>query len=194
MITKLSMENQLFYRKRIRNYLITLVLWMVPLPNALCDELIEPQVSEKSNSANQQKSNDCPEGKCNSEAAELLEIMAKDYNGETPIASIDQLKSMSRAKIIVLNKITAKSEEAILKIGELKFFGNLSVEVHKCLQNVDPYTPNSLMLLTIYDNKVEEDRLTVFHGWIVSSNPSLSTLEHPVYEVISRECVDVIAK
>ena len=45
------------------------------------------------------------------------------------------------------------------------------------------------MLLTIFDNKIDDDNLSVFHGWIVSSNPSISTFEHPVYEVIAVDCI-----
>ena len=72
--------------------------------------------------------------------------------------------------------------------GEVRFFGNLSIEVHKCIKSADPFNANNLILLTIFDNKIEDDNLSVFHGWIVSSNPSISTLEHPVYEVIAVGC------
>lgn len=93
------------------------------------------------------------------------------------------------AKLIVLNKITAKSRELELKLGEVKFFGNLSIEVHKCIKNASPYDDYSLILITVFDNKLDDDKLLVFHGWIVSKYPSLSTLEHPVYEVIPIDCL-----
>jgi hypothetical protein len=99
------------------------------------------------------------------------------------------LMKMERAELIVLNKITAKSVKKAFSLGEIKFFGNLSIEVHKCVKSTDPFNANNLMLLTIFDNKIDDDNLSVFHGWIVSSNPSISTLEHPVYEVISVDCV-----
>ena len=61
--------------------------------------------------------------------------------------------------------------------------------VHKCVKSTDPFNANNLMLLTIFDNKIDDENLSVFHGWIVSSNPSISTLEHPVYEVIAVDCI-----
>ena len=100
------------------------------------------------------------------------------------------LMKMGRAELIVLNKITAKSTRKTFNLGEIKFFGNLSIEVHKCVKSTDPFNANNLMLLTIFDNKIEDDNLSVFHGWIVSSNPSISTLEHPVYEVIAVNCIE----
>jgi hypothetical protein len=94
------------------------------------------------------------------------------------------------AKIIILNKITAKSELIEFKLGKVKLFGHLSVEVHKCAKNTDPLKPSNLMLITVFDSKLDDDKLLVFHGWMDSSNLSISTLEHPVYEVIPMECVD----
>ncbi len=102
---------------------------------------------------------------------------------------VELLPQADKAKLIVLNKITTKSTENILKVGEVTFFGNLSIEVHKCIKATDPYNANNWMLLTIFDNKIEEENLSVFHGWVLSSNPSLSTLEHPVYEVIPLDCL-----
>ena len=99
------------------------------------------------------------------------------------------LMKMERAELIILNKITAKSVKRTFNLGEVQFFGNLSVEVHKCVKSIDPFNANNLMLLTIFDNKIDDDNLSVFHGWIVSSNPSISTLEHPVYEIIAVNCI-----
>lgn len=99
------------------------------------------------------------------------------------------LMKMEKAELIVLNKITAKSVKKTFNLGEVQFFGNLSIEVHKCVKSTDPFNANNLMLLTIFDNKIDDDNLSVFHGWIVSSNPSISTLEHPVYEVIAVNCI-----
>ncbi|MDG1436525.1 MAG: DUF2155 domain-containing protein [Rickettsiaceae bacterium] len=96
---------------------------------------------------------------------------------------------MDRAELIILNKITAKSQKVVFSIGEVKFFGNISVEVHKCTKNTDPFNANNLMLITVFDNKIPDENLSVFHGWVMSSNPSLSTVEHPVYEVLPVKCL-----
>lgn len=94
------------------------------------------------------------------------------------------------AKVVVLNKITAKSELIKFKIGVTKVFGNISVEVHKCAKNINPLKSSNLMLITVFDNKIDNDKLLVFHGWMDSSNLSISTMEHPVYEIIPIDCID----
>lgn len=94
------------------------------------------------------------------------------------------------AKIIILNKITAKSEAVEFKLGAAKSFGNISIEVHKCAKNTDPLKSSNLILITVFDNKIDNDKLLVFHGWMDSLNLSISTLEHPVYEVIPMDCID----
>jgi hypothetical protein len=113
-----------------------------------------------------------------------------DTQNENISIKVDEpLPQADKGKLIILNKITTKSTEYILKIGEVKLFGNLSVELHKCIKGTDPYNVNNWMLLTILDNKVEKENFVVFHGWVLSSNPSLSTLEQPVYEVIPLDCI-----
>jgi hypothetical protein len=101
----------------------------------------------------------------------------------------EPLPQADKAKLIILNKITTKSSEHILKVGKKQLLGNLFIEVHKCVKATDPYNSNNWMLLTIFDNKIEGANQAVFHGWVLSSNQSLSMLEHPVYEVIPRDCI-----
>lgn len=93
------------------------------------------------------------------------------------------------AQIIALNKITAKSQEIKLNKGESKYFGNIEIKVHKCIKNPDPYEPDNKILLTITEYKIDEDPAIIFQGWLFSSNLSISTLEHPVYEIFAKNCL-----
>ncbi|WPY01172.1 DUF2155 domain-containing protein [Candidatus Trichorickettsia mobilis] len=99
------------------------------------------------------------------------------------------LKNYDKAKVIALNKITAKSKEMTLAIEEVQYFGNIEIKIHRCVKNLDPYAPDDKVLLTIMENKTEEDPIMVFQGWMISSNIGISTLEHPVYEVFIKECL-----
>jgi hypothetical protein len=149
--------------------------------SALAEEVTSKKISKQPVSLQQnQKSSDA-------DMDDLLNVLVSN-DQEKGISSNNLLKKMKKAKIILLNKITAKSEQIELDVGEVKFFGNLSIEVHQCFHSTDPYKPNDLMLLTIFDNKTEDEHLSVFHGWMVTSNPSISTPEHPVYEIIPRLC------
>ena len=99
------------------------------------------------------------------------------------------LENYQKAKLVILNKITAKSEEVEFELEKIRFFGNLSLKIHRCVKDLNPYKPDNFILLTVIENKIDDDPITIFHGWILSSNPSISTLQHPVYEVIAKDCL-----
>ena len=94
------------------------------------------------------------------------------------------------ANLLILNKITAKSELVKFELNKPKTFGNLSVEVHKCAKNINPSRPSNLVLITVFDNKPDGNKSLVFDGWMDSANLAISTVEHPVYEIMPRDCVD----
>lgn len=187
-----------------KKFILIFTLPLLLLPSAL-GEGVAVRISDKSQVI-QKNNTDCATDPCPTDVDRLLDILGateEEKNGSLNINNDQEqseelshapLKIMKRAQIVVLNKITSKSEQVIFDVGRIKFFGNLSLEVHKCIQSTDPYEPNNLMLLTIFDNKIDEDRLAVFHGWVVTSNPSLSTFEHPVYEVIPQICLPAEAK
>lgn len=100
-----------------------------------------------------------------------------------------ELKNCSFAKVVALNKITATSQELLLKLNEPQYFGNIQITLHKCLANPDPYNEDAYMLVTINEHKIDEDPTLIFQGWLLSSSLSLSTLEHPVYELFAKECL-----
>ena len=189
--------NQMIYKNTILISILSLGILFAPSSNAndlnLLD--IEKALGVKVKS-------ECKEAPCPVDVNSLLDKLTHEHAKERQAASQltdtaqaienskdSPLMKMGRAELIVLNKITAKSTRKTFNLGEIKFFGNLSIEVHKCIKSIDPFNANNLMLLTIFDNKIEDDNLSVFHGWIVSSKPSISTLEHPVYEVIAVNCI-----
>lgn len=93
------------------------------------------------------------------------------------------------AKIVALNKITAKSKEFTVKVGDTVYFGNIAISVKKCWSNNDQYFPQNKILLSIVESKIDDDPQNIFSGWMISSNIQASVMEHPSYEVIALECV-----
>lgn len=100
-----------------------------------------------------------------------------------------ELKTCTLGKIIALNKITATSKELLLKPNEPQFFGNIQIKLHKCIKNLDPYNGDNYMLLTITEHKIDEDPMLIFQGWLISSSISISTFEHPIYEIFAKDCL-----
>ena len=112
----------------------------------------------------------------------------KDISTDTFI-QVEHDIEFKKAKIITLNKITAKSEEMILKSNAPQYFGNIELILYRCLKHQDQYSPDNKALIKITEHKLHEDPVKVFQGWLFSSSITASTFEHPVYEVFVKECI-----
>ncbi|MGI4776242.1 MAG: DUF2155 domain-containing protein [Janthinobacterium lividum] len=96
--------------------------------------------------------------------------------------------STSSIRIIAMNKITAKTEDITLKLEESKYFGNIKIVAYKCHKKHNPYNVEYQALLSISEDKVDEENRILFQGWMFSSDLSISTFEHPVYEIFLKDC------
>ena len=85
-----------------------------------------------------------------------------------------------------MDKITGRVQKINIDIGEQKKVGTLTVFVEKCLKKPPEETPENAAFLNIVDEDNPEK--PVFHGWMFSSNPALSAMEHPVYDIWVVEC------
>lgn len=92
------------------------------------------------------------------------------------------------AKIVAINKITAKSRQITVEIGKSSYFDNIELKLYKCWKSSDPYIQNNQILISVLENKFDEDPKLIFEGWLISLEPALSTFEHPVYEVLAVDC------
>jgi hypothetical protein len=103
-------------------------------------------------------------------------------------SQIDQSNFANVAILQGLNKITAKTSEFEIKVGDSVEFGKLIIIVHKCWQSPADQRPESKILLEIYENINEDTKNKIFYGWMFASSPSISSLEHPIYDVTALGC------
>lgn len=81
-----------------------------------------------------------------------------------------------------LDKITATTSSLYLKTGEVVTFGPLIITLHTCWVN-DPEDPfETIAFLDIKEKKISRI-VSLFEGWMFASQPALSALEHPVYDI-----------
>lgn len=95
------------------------------------------------------------------------------------------------AMLQILNKTTAKTGLLDLKVGEKMNFGNLKLIAHKCWQAPLEKKPESKILLEVFETKIESDKVfekRIFYGWLFASSPSISGLEHPIYDLTALGC------
>ena len=87
-----------------------------------------------------------------------------------------------------LDKITARVSRFEAPVGREVRFGTLSIVVRDCRKSAPEEQPENAAFVQIYENRPAEERTRLFSGWMFSSSPALSALEHPVYDVNLLEC------
>jgi hypothetical protein len=88
-----------------------------------------------------------------------------------------------------LDKTTARVSDFAAPVGSTVHFGTLAITVRDCETNTPEETPDNEAFLQIYDERRDEPPKRVFSGWMFSSSPALSALEHPVYDITVLGCV-----
>ena len=89
-----------------------------------------------------------------------------------------------------LDKITGRRFELTVKIGKEVPIGTLRVTPRVCYKAAAQKKMDHIAYLTCYDAQKEKPLNPVFSGWMFSSSPGLSALEHPVYDVWVKECIN----
>lgn len=97
------------------------------------------------------------------------------------------------AIIQALDKSTATKSILKINIGSQKKFGNILIKLHRCWQAPLSQTPESKALIEVLEEvrqnySVKQER--IFIGWMFASTPSISSLEHPIYDLTILECTN----
>lgn len=112
-----------------------------------------------------------------------------DSDQKLTIDKIDQSNFAGTAVLQGLNKVTAKTSELQVKVGGSTTFGKLIIKVHKCWKSPADQRPENKILLQIDEIDVTtNNKKQIFYGWMFSSSPSISGLEHPVYDITAISC------
>lgn len=88
-----------------------------------------------------------------------------------------------------LKKVSAETMTFEAPVDTPIQFGTLTITVKKCVKSKPEDQPENSALILIQDQKPDEQPATVFSGWMFSSSPAISALEHPVYDITMLECV-----
>ena len=94
----------------------------------------------------------------------------------------EKVNKSTSVNIVALDKITAKTSDINLSLGETKKFGLLEIKALKC-GNIDTQSEQGqaayIQVKDLSDNLT--DQVFVFNGWAFSSSTTLHPLDHPVY-------------
>lgn len=113
---------------------------------------------------------------------------------EEPALEVRRWRQYETATLRGLDKITGRSTDLEMRVGETRVFGALEVDLQVCFQTPPDFPPESAAFLQIstvrpagMDPEAEHDG-QVFSGWMFASSPGLNALEHPVYDIWVIRC------
>ena len=96
------------------------------------------------------------------------------------------------AKFFGLDKITAKSSEIIVNLGEIKKFGPLEIKVLKCGKVELEDKIDNVAYLQVKDiTKTENEKVFIFNGWTFASDPNITPFDHAIYDLQLVSCSNV---
>ena len=111
-----------------------------------------------------------------------------------------------------LDKITGRSTDFEMLVGEPKVYGSLRIDLQTCFQTPPEEPPESAAFLEVTTanttqvqtmaepRDLTEEELAApadeapevrFTGWMFASSPGLNALEHPVYDIWVIACSEV---
>lgn len=87
-----------------------------------------------------------------------------------------------------LDKQTARVFIIDAPVGQPIEFGTLKIIVQHCEKAPLENRQESMAFVRIAEQKPNSTMQNLFSGWMFSSSPALSALDHPVYDVWVKEC------
>jgi hypothetical protein len=109
-----------------------------------------------------------------------------------PMASEIAAAEMMRVPTAVmqgLDKVAARVSRFEAPVGHPMHFGKLLVLVRDCERSAPEDRPENAAFVEVYEERPGAVKERLFGGWMFSSSPALSALEHPVYDVTLLECI-----
>ncbi len=92
-------------------------------------------------------------------------------------------------EIKILDKISSKTSQLSLNIGEETNFENLIIKILKCKNSEFDDNPEVTAYMQVQDVTLNNnDKVFVFNGWTFSSSPSITLFDHPVYDIWLIKC------
>ena len=107
---------------------------------------------------------------------------------ENKIPSLGTQDEVDREMLVtlkILNKITANVEQIEIKLKENYEYDYLEIYAIDCYLSDKYEKTEKAVYLNIYNREINEK---IFNGWMLKTLPSISSLEHPIYDIWIEDC------
>lgn len=93
-----------------------------------------------------------------------------------------------------LDKTTARTQVFEAHVGRTIKFGSVYIKVQACRKAPELEQPEAAAFLQVWEvpsgqEEGDEKAQWVFSGWMFSSSPGLSAMDHPIYDVWVLDCL-----
>lgn len=116
---------------------------------------------------------------------------APSVPGAAPVNDYGATPMNERVAVLgLLNKRNNVSEEIKLKPGEAREIGQVIIRLSACERTAPwelPLETGAFVQVDIRE-RGQQQHSRVFSGWLFRESPSLSVVEHPVYDVWVKDC------
>ena len=112
---------------------------------------------------------------------EVLHLDEFDEFKENTNLKNNSLESQSSfATISLLNKITAEVETIQINLKQEYLHEELKIYAIDCYNSKPLEKKETAVYLNVY---IQKSNVKIFNGWMIKSLPSISSMEHPIYDL-----------
>jgi hypothetical protein len=121
-----------------------------------------------------------------------LALIALMLCGFAAQAEARQMEAAGIAVLRTIDKRAGRTSTFEIPVDKtVKFGRSLFIRLRACRKSSPIDLPESAAFLQVWERKpLDEKANWVFSGWMFASNPSMSAMDHPVYDVWVIECKD----
>jgi hypothetical protein len=93
--------------------------------------------------------------------------------------------SAGAVKLQALDKVNAQTATLTIKVGDSVAFGSLTIAAKACAVRPTDQPADAAAYLSVTDSHPDSPG---FEGWMLAQEPSLSMIEHPIYDLRVTGC------
>jgi hypothetical protein len=105
--------------------------------------------------------------------------------GAAPAAPGPAWLPRGEAELQALDKVNARTQTLSVRVGASARFGSLTIAVQSCVVRPPDQPADAAAFLVVTDATPGSP---AFHGWMFQSDPAVSMLQHPIYDLRVLAC------
>ena len=89
----------------------------------------------------------------------------------------------------LLDKTSNKVTEKKIKVNNFVSWGSLHIKIYSCFSAPQDEIPEDYVLIEVID-KLNNENEYIYRGWMISSSPDVTPLEHSIYDLWLVDCIN----